>query len=99
MLQLGVGVARTEFEEETTREVFESLWPLTSGRRVQKVRHVIPAGDHVWEVDDFTDRELVLAEIELNSEQESVELPDWLKSYVVREVTNEPEYVNLNLAK
>ena len=92
-IKLGVGVARTEFEEETTREVFESLWPLTSGRRVQKVRHVIPAGDHVWEVDDFTDRELVLAEIELNSEQER------LKSYVVREVTNEPEYVNLNLAK
>ena len=45
------------------------------------------------------DRELVLAEVEIDAEEEEVKVPDWLKPYVVREVTGEPEYVNVNLAK
>lgn len=35
-LKFGTGIRRTEIEEETTREVFDSLWPLTEGRRVEK---------------------------------------------------------------
>jgi len=37
--------------------------------------------------------------VELPSVETKVDLPEWLKPYVVREVTDEAEYVNLNLAK
>ena len=59
----------------------------------------VPDGDRVWEIDEFLDRELVLAEVELEGEDEDVTPPDWLRPFVVREVTGEPEYVNVNLAK
>jgi CYTH domain-containing protein len=98
-LKFGNGIRRTEIEEPTTREIFDSLWPLTAGRRVEKRRYEVPEGDLVWEVDQFVDRELVLAEVELPAEDTPVELPGWLRPYVVREVTEEPEFVNLNLAK
>ena len=45
------------------------------------------------------DRELFLAEVELSDPEQHPELPEWLAPYVVREVTNEAEYVNLNLAR
>lgn len=98
-IKLGNGIRRTEIEEETTREVFESLWPLTEGRRVDKRRYAVRDGKLTWEVDQFNDRDLVLAEVELPSVDTTVEFPEWLRPYVVREVTDEPEYVNLNLAK
>ena len=98
-LKFGNGVVRTEIEEETSREVFDALWPLTDGCRVEKRRYEVREGDRVWEVDEFADRDLVLAEVELESEHSDVEVPGWLKPYVVREVTDEPEYVNLNLAR
>ena len=98
-VKLGSGVARTEIEEETTAAVFDAMWPLTSGRRVEKRRHTVPDGDLAWEIDEFTDRELVLAELELPDEEHPVQFPEWLSPYVVREVTQEPEFLNLNLAK
>lgn len=98
-VKLGTGVARVEVEEETTRDVFEPLWALTKGRRVEKTRYVVAVGDRAWEIDHFDDRDLVLAEIELKSENEPVVIPDWLAPCVVREVTNEARYVNAKLAK
>jgi len=97
----GSGIQRVEIEEETTPELFAALWPLTAGCRVSKHRyHVRADGDGtVWEVDEFTDRALVLAEVELAETDQRVEVPAWLAPYVVREVTHEPEYVNLNLAR
>ena len=53
----------------------------------------------MWEIDEFVDRELVLAEVELVSENQSATPPAWLASYIVREVTHEPEYLNVNLAR
>ena len=52
-----------------------------------------------WQIDEFRHRDLVLAEIELDSEDEAVTFPSWLAPFVEREVTLEPEYVNINLAK
>ena len=98
-VKAGSGVSRIEIEEETTSEVFATLWPLTAGRRVRKRRYSLPDGDHTWEIDEFTDRALVLAEVELPSENAPVEPPDWLRPHVVREVTGEPEFVNINLAR
>lgn len=98
-LKLGRGVSRIEVEETMPEALFEGLWALTQGARVQKRRHRVPDGGVVWEIDDFTDRALVLAEVELASESEVVVFPDWLAPYVVREVTDEPEYLNLRLAR
>ena len=93
-VKLGTGVARTEIEEPTTSEIFQAMWPLTAGKRVHKRRYRLGR----WEIDLFLDRDLVLAEIELASEDEPVDIPDWLSPYLEREVTGDPAYVNLNLA-
>jgi adenylate cyclase len=75
------------------------LWPLTEGRRVRKRRHRVREGERQWEIDEFLDRDLFLAEVELPSTDAPVELPDWLRPHVVREVTTEDEYKNENLAR
>lgn len=98
-VKLGRGVERIEVEEEADRDLFEALWPLTEGRRVSKLRYRIPDGDLVWEVDRFRDRDLVLAEVELPSADVVPGPPAWLAPYVTREVTGEPEYLNVNLAR
>ncbi|HEX6106168.1 MAG TPA: CHAD domain-containing protein [Gemmatimonadales bacterium] len=95
----GTGLSRLELEEETTRELFDRVWPLTEGRRVVKRRYRVPDGDLTWEIDQFLDRDLVLAEVELPSPETQVEPPGWLRPYVVRDVTGEPEYTNLRLAR
>jgi len=98
-VKAGSGIARTEIDEATTRGVFDAMWPLTSGRRVSKRRHRISDGSLTWEIDEFTDRDLIMAEVELNDTSLQPEMPAWLKPVVVREVTGEPEYVNANLAR
>jgi adenylate cyclase len=98
-MKLGTGLVRTEIEEETTKEVFDQLWPLTEGKRVRKRRYYVPDDDLIWELDEFVDRELALAEIELPSADTEVRVPQWLQPVLVREVTGEPEYVNVNLAR
>jgi CHAD domain-containing protein/CYTH domain-containing protein len=97
-VKLGAGLSRVELEEEARRDVFDAMWPLTEGRRVRKHRYAIADGALTWEIDEFTDRELVLAEVELPSEGAEAEPPEWLRPYVVREVTGESEYVNAKLA-
>lgn len=98
-VKLGEGMVRIEVEEACSAEVFQKLWSLTEGKRVSKRRYAIGEGQLVWEIDEFTDRELWLAEIELPTEDTEVIVPEWLAPYVEREVTNEPEYVNANLAR
>ena len=98
-VKLGGGISRIEIEEDTERTLFEALWPLTKARRVHKRRHVIREGAYTWEVDVFADRELVLAEVELNSDSEQPILPKWLSHWLVREVTGEREFFNSSLAR
>jgi adenylate cyclase len=95
----GTGVARLEIEEECDAALFGALWPLTVGRRVAKERYAVPDGGLVWEIDRFTDRDLVLCEVELPDTAVQPALPEWLAPYVVREVTGEPDFVNSNLAR
>lgn len=95
----GKGLARIEVEEACSRRVFAALWPLTKGRRVLKRRHLVPDGAHTWAIDEFTDRELVLAEVELASTESEVAIPAWLAPHVVREVTEERGFVNAVLAR
>lgn len=98
-VKAGQGLQRIELEEATTRDLFEALWPLTEACRVRKRRHTVSTGPVHWEVDEFLDRDLVLAEIELPSAEAKVEVPDWLRDYLIREVTGESAYVNRVLAR
>lgn len=98
-VKLGQGVQRIEVEDETTADVHAVLWPLTKGCRIRKRRYLVPEGSRTWEVDQFLDRDLVLAEIEMESADEEVCIPAWLQPFVVREVTDDPAFVNLSLAR
>lgn len=98
-VKLGSGAVRTEVEESTTRELFLAMWPLTEGRRVRKRRYAIVDGPLTWQINEFLDRDLVIAEVELPSARVVVEPPTWLAPVVVREVTDEPDFANVSLAR
>lgn len=99
-LKAGVGIERIEIEEETTEQLFVAVWPLTRGCRVQKRRYDVPDGALVWEIDEFLDRTgLWLAEVELDRSDQPVSPPEWLKPYIIREVTDDPAYTNRALAR
>jgi CYTH domain-containing protein len=98
-LKAGRGVTRIELEERIDESLFERLWPLTEGLRVAKRRHVVADGALTWEIDEFLDRDLVLAEVELASPDQEAPFPAWLAPCVVRDVTDEEAYVNRRLAR
>lgn len=95
----GTGLVREEHERPMTADEFAREWPRTAGARLRKERHRVPHGDRTWEVDRFLDLPLVLAECELPSADAPLEVPPWLAPFVVREVTEEPEYRNFALAR
>jgi CYTH domain-containing protein len=99
-IKMGAGLDRFELEEETTEEFFTAVWPLTRGARIFKRRYFVPDADVVWEIDEFLDRSgLWLAEVELESADQQVVIPDWLKAVLEREVTEEKQYTNHALAR
>ena len=96
----GTGIQRIEIEEETTKEFFDAVWPLTAGRRVRKRRYLVDENGLVWEIDEFLDRStLWLAELELEHADQVVRVPDWLAPFIEREVTDDPSYTNRALAR
>ena len=94
----GRGRERVEVELPLSDAQFEELWPLTEGRRLVKVRHLVPLGELTAELDLYEgDLEgLRIAEVEFASESEAdrFEPPDWLGS----EVTGDERYLNERLA-
>lgn len=98
-IKLGRGVERIEVEESIEQALFDGLYALTEGARLEKTRYVVADGALHWEIDQFTDRPLVLAEIELPSAAHAVVFPAWLAPFVEREVTDERAYLNLFLAR
>lgn len=94
----GSGLTRLEVEEVVTPEVFARFWPLTEGRRLRKRRYRVADGNLIWEIDEFLDRDLVLAEVELPERLTDVQIPGWLQPHMRREVTEEPAYSNFRLA-
>ncbi len=90
------GLVRTEFEYEITQEDAEAmLRELCSGPIIDKTRYHVRHDDKVWEVDIFHgDNEgLVIAEIELDSEAEGFDHPEWLGE----DVSYDVRYFNSNL--
>ncbi len=97
-IKFGRGVERTEIEEAANEEVFDRMWLLTKDCRIRRRRHWVPDGNLIWKVDEFLDRDLSLAEIELDDAAQQPTLPGWLAPHVVREVTDDPDYQNYELA-
>ncbi len=95
----GSGSERLDLTEETTKELFQALWSLTEGKRLAKRRYRRLEGNLVWEVDEFRDRDLILAEVGVPVARKRVPLPAWLRPLVVRDVTREPAYLGVNLAR
>jgi CYTH domain-containing protein/CHAD domain-containing protein len=95
----GQGLERIELEWPITRDDFDAAWPLTDGQRIEKVRHSIPQGSLVIELDVFGgDLDgLVIAEVEFDSVEASdaFEPPAWFG----REVTEDGRYSNASLAR
>jgi adenylate cyclase len=90
------GLSRPEFEYRIPVEDAQALLETLCQRPfIEKTRYRIPIGQVVWEVDEFTgdNTGLILAEVELQSEDQSVDLPDWIGP----EVTGDPRYYNANL--
>lgn len=89
--------SRAEFEYGVPLEDAEALLGLCADRIVEKTRHRVPAGSHIWEVDEFTGRNagLTVAEIELASEAQRVNMPGWIG----REVTGDHRFDNVNLSR
>jgi CHAD domain-containing protein/CYTH domain-containing protein len=93
------GSASTSPHGEVDEALFEEIWPLTAGRRVAKRRHVVSDYGLQWEIDEYLDRDLVMADVAVSDGGGTVVLPEWLQPYVVREVTGEREYTNRALAR
>ncbi|MDP8235129.1 MAG: CYTH domain-containing protein [Candidatus Erginobacter occultus] len=93
---LTTGATRSEFEYEIPVPDARELLKLADGPVVEKRRHLITHNNATWEVDEFLGENagLVVAEIELESEDDPFARPPWLG----REVTGDPRYFNSNLA-
>lgn len=91
-----LGHTRQEFDYDVPLADAQALLALCVGGLVDKRRHHVHVGAHVWEVDEFLgdNAGLVVAEVELGHADEAFERPQWLG----REVTHEVRYYNLALA-
>lgn len=91
------GMSRFEWENEIPLEEALELLKLCEKGKIEKTRYEIKLGNHIYEVDEFygENEGLVMAEIELKSEEETFEKPDWLGN----EVTNDKRYYNAYLSK
>ncbi|MGE9295964.1 MAG: CYTH domain-containing protein [Puniceicoccales bacterium] len=92
------GMSRLEYEFQIPMEQGRELLERLCRRPViEKTRSLIDHGNHRWEVDVFAgdNKGLVIAEVELDDEDEQVEIPHWIE----REVTHDRKYSNAALAR
>lgn len=92
-----LGHTRQEFDYEIPVADAQALLKLCTGGLIDKVRHYVRRGAHLWEIDEFLggNAGLFVAEIELQSADEAFERPAWIGA----EVTDAQRYYNLALAE
>ncbi len=92
-----VGMTQSEYEYEIPVKDAQEMFELCEPGKIDKTRYYIPHGNHVIELDVFGgDNEgLIIAEIELASETDKVEIPSWFG----KEVTTDRNYSNAALSK
>lgn len=86
------GMTRYEFEKEITLDEAQHLLKLCRGGVIDKHRYLVPCGSHTFEVDEFhgANDGLVMAEVELGSETEDYDKPD----FIGPEVTGDKHFYN-----
>ena len=90
------GITRTEFEYPIPVKEAKEMLETMCGSLIEKVRYRLPIGNLVWEIDDFSGENegLIVAEVELSSETQQIDRPNWLG----KEVSGDPRYYNANLS-
>lgn len=92
------GLSRAEFEYAIPlSDAQEMLETLCDRPFIEKIRYRLPIDDVIWEIDEFQGENagLVVAEVELSHEDQSVKYPDWLG----QDVSGDMRYQNSNLVK
>jgi len=91
------GASRYEWETEIPVKEAEELLAICEPGVIDKIRYIVKSGDHSFEVDEFfgDNQGLIVAEVELNSEDEAFNKPAWLGE----EVTGYTKYYNSMLMK
>jgi len=89
------GMTRYEFEKEITLDEADHLLTLCRGGMIDKRRWLVKSGTHIFEVDEFygTNEGLVMAEVELATEDEPFERPD----FIGMEVTGDKRFYNSHM--
>ena len=93
-----LGIQRTEYDYPIPlAEAEEILDTLCEKPLLEKTRHFVPFGDHLWEIDEFEgdNAGLIVAEVELAGEAQTFSKPDWAGT----EVTGDTRYFNSNLSR
>jgi adenylate cyclase len=90
-------IIRNEWEFQIPVQDCLEMMNICLPGKIVKTRYLVRDGQHIFEVDVFHDRNegLIIAELELQSEAEQFDKPEWLGD----EVTGRPEYYNANLIK
>ena len=90
-------INRLEFEYQIPTEDGEALLSLSKLFLIQKKRYYINLESHTWEIDVFEglNRGLIIAEIELDDENEDFKRPRWIE----KEISKDDKYLNFNLSK
>lgn len=91
------GISRDEFEYEIPFDDAVQLIELREGAVIEKTRYLLDLNGKTWEIDVFEGENagLVVAEIELESEMEAFEKPEWIGD----EVSTDVRYYNFSLSK
>ncbi len=93
-----VGISRLEFEYPIpVEDAQKMLDQLCERPQIEKTRYKIELDGLIWEVDEFAgdNQGLIVAEVELTDENQTIQLPDWIGE----EVSEDLRYFNINLAK
>lgn len=93
---ISVGVSRVEYEYEIPAdEAGELLDNLCEHPLIEKTRYRVECNNLTWEIDEFAgvNAGLVVAEVELEKEDQAIALPDWIGE----EVSGDPRYYNASL--
>ena len=95
---LTTGATRAEYEYEIPLADSNAMLDALAERPlIEKKRHKIDFAGLTWEIDEFfgENQGLIVAEVELKSEDQAFKKPDWAGE----EVTGDPRYFNANLIK
>lgn len=91
------GLSRFEWEKEISKADAEALLKLCEKGVIDKTRYEVKVGNHIFEIDEFfgDNKGLIIAEVELEEENEIFTKPKWLGE----EVTGEIKYYNSQISK